>query len=100
MAIVLVESILLSLGGGLLGMLLAHTMIGLISPYVESQTGVSLGPVSVRSQRNDIDTGASRAGVTGRIFAGDVGLPDRRGESTRRQPVNLLSKVLERDEPC
>jgi putative ABC transport system permease protein len=43
MAIVLVESILLSLGGGLLGMLLAHTMIGLISPYVESQTGVSLG---------------------------------------------------------
>ena len=43
MAIVLVESILLSLGGGLLGMLLAHTMIGLISPYVESQTGVTLG---------------------------------------------------------
>jgi putative ABC transport system permease protein len=43
MAIVLVESILLSLGGGLLGILLAHSMIGLISPYVESQTGVSLG---------------------------------------------------------
>lgn len=43
MAIVLVESILLSLGGGLLGMFLAHTMIGLISPYVEAQTGVSLG---------------------------------------------------------
>jgi putative ABC transport system permease protein len=43
MAIVLVESILLSLGGGLLGMLLAHTMIGLISPYVEAQTGVTLG---------------------------------------------------------
>ncbi|HEY4235430.1 MAG TPA: FtsX-like permease family protein [Lacipirellulaceae bacterium] len=43
MAIVLVESILLSLGGGLLGMLLAHSMIGLISPYVEAQTGVTLG---------------------------------------------------------
>jgi putative ABC transport system permease protein len=43
MAIVLVESILLSLGGGLLGMLLAHSMIGLVSPYVESQTGVTLG---------------------------------------------------------
>jgi putative ABC transport system permease protein len=43
MTIVLVESILLSLGGGLLGMLLAHTMIGLVSPYVEAQTGVSLG---------------------------------------------------------
>jgi putative ABC transport system permease protein len=43
MAIVLIESILLSLGGGLLGMFLAHTMIGLISPYVEAQTGVTLG---------------------------------------------------------
>jgi putative ABC transport system permease protein len=43
MAIVLVESILLSLGGGLLGMFLAHTLIGLISPYVEAQTGVTLG---------------------------------------------------------
>ena len=43
MAIVLVESILLSLGGGLLGVLLAHGMIGLASPYVEAHTGVTLG---------------------------------------------------------
>jgi putative ABC transport system permease protein len=43
MMIVLVESILLSLGGGLLGMLLAHGMIGLASPYVEARTGVTLG---------------------------------------------------------
>jgi putative ABC transport system permease protein len=43
MVIVLVESILLSVGGGLLGMLLAHGMIGLASPYVETRTGVSLG---------------------------------------------------------
>jgi putative ABC transport system permease protein len=43
MVIVLVESILLSLGGGLLGMLLAHGMIGLASPYVEARTGVTLG---------------------------------------------------------
>jgi putative ABC transport system permease protein len=43
MNIVLVESILLSLGGGLLGILLAHGMIGLASPYVEARTGVTLG---------------------------------------------------------
>ncbi len=43
MAIILVESILLSLGGGVLGMLLGHGMIGLASPYVEARTGVSLG---------------------------------------------------------
>jgi putative ABC transport system permease protein len=42
MAIVLVESILLSLGGGLVGLLLGHGMIGLASPYVIDATGVSL----------------------------------------------------------
>ena len=43
MAIILVESILLSLGGGLIGMLLGHGMIGLASPYVVERTGVALG---------------------------------------------------------
>jgi len=43
MNIVLVESILLSLGGGLLGIALAHGMIGVASPYVEARTGVTLG---------------------------------------------------------
>jgi putative ABC transport system permease protein len=43
MAIILVESILLSLGGGLVGMALGHGMIGLASPYVEARTGVTLG---------------------------------------------------------
>jgi putative ABC transport system permease protein len=42
MAIVLVESILLALGGGLIGILLGHGMIGLVSPYVLERTGVSL----------------------------------------------------------
>lgn len=42
MAIILVESILLALGGGLLGILLGHGLIGLISPYVVERTGVSL----------------------------------------------------------
>ena len=43
MAIILVESILLSLGGGLLGMLLGHGMIGLAGPYVVDRTGIALG---------------------------------------------------------
>jgi putative ABC transport system permease protein len=43
MAIIFVESILLSLGGGLIGMLLGHGMIGLASPYVVQRTGVALG---------------------------------------------------------
>jgi putative ABC transport system permease protein len=42
MAIILVESILLSLGGGLIGILLGHGMIGLASPYVIERTGISL----------------------------------------------------------
>jgi putative ABC transport system permease protein len=42
MAIVLFESILLVLGGGLAGVLLGHSLIALASPYVETRTGISL----------------------------------------------------------
>ncbi len=42
MAIVLVESILLALGGGLIGILLGHGLIGLVSPYVVDRTGITL----------------------------------------------------------
>ena len=42
MGIILVESILLSVLGGLLGVLLGHAMIGLASPYVVERTGVLL----------------------------------------------------------
>jgi putative ABC transport system permease protein len=43
MMIVLVESILLSVGGGLIGILLGHGLIGVASPYVVERTGVALG---------------------------------------------------------
>jgi putative ABC transport system permease protein len=43
MAIILTESILLSLCGGLLGIALGHGLIGLAAPYVEARTGVALG---------------------------------------------------------
>lgn len=42
MAIVLVESILLALGGGLIGMALGHGLLGIASPYVLERTGISL----------------------------------------------------------
>jgi putative ABC transport system permease protein len=42
MAIVLVESILLAVGGGLIGILLGHGIIGLASPYIVDRTGISV----------------------------------------------------------
>ena len=43
MTIILLESILLSLGGGIAGFLLGHGLIGLASPWIVAQTGVSIG---------------------------------------------------------
>lgn len=43
MAIILLESIVLSLGGGLLGWFLAHALTALASPWIEARTGVSVG---------------------------------------------------------
>lgn len=42
MGIILAESILLSLLGGLAGVLLGHTVLGLVGPLVEMRTGISL----------------------------------------------------------
>ena len=42
MGIILAESILLSLLGGLAGVLLGHAVLGLVGPIVESHTGVAL----------------------------------------------------------
>ncbi len=43
MAIILAESILLSLGGGLVGVVLGHGMVAAASPYVVERTGIALG---------------------------------------------------------
>ena len=42
-SIVLLESILLSLVGGVLGWVLGHVLVGMLSPYVQEHTGVYLG---------------------------------------------------------
>ncbi len=43
MLVILMESILLSLGGGVLGLLLGHGLIGLLGPTIAEQTGVIVG---------------------------------------------------------
>jgi putative ABC transport system permease protein len=40
MAIILLESILLSLGGGFLGVLIGHGLIGIINPWISAYTGI------------------------------------------------------------
>ncbi len=41
--IILLESIMLSLGGGLFGLALGHTLVGILSPTIADQTGVIVG---------------------------------------------------------
>ncbi len=43
LAIILLESILLALGGGGAGFLVGHTLLGLLSPLIVAHTGVSIG---------------------------------------------------------
>lgn len=46
-SIVLLESVLLALLGGLAGIVLGHLMIGVASPFVEARTGVALHMLAV-----------------------------------------------------
>ena len=43
MSVILWESVILGLGGGLLGWLLGHGLNALVSPLIEARTGVSIG---------------------------------------------------------
>jgi putative ABC transport system permease protein len=43
MAVVLLEAVILSLGGGLLGWLAGHGLIAMASPLIEAETGVTIG---------------------------------------------------------
>ena len=45
MAMILTESILLSLGGGLLGVVLGHGLIGQLAPTIAEHTGVIVSAV-------------------------------------------------------
>ena len=43
LGVILLESVLLALGGGIAGVLLGHVLMGAISPWISNQTGVSIG---------------------------------------------------------
>jgi len=45
MIVVLLESILLALGGGAAGLVLGHGLTGVLSPLIADQTGVSVNPL-------------------------------------------------------
>ncbi len=47
MWVVLLESILFSLGGGLVGWMLGHLLVGGLSPWISLQTGVQIGMLQV-----------------------------------------------------
>ena len=49
MSLILLESILLSLGGGLLGVLLGHGLTGLMAPMIASEVGVRVAAVEFQT---------------------------------------------------
>jgi len=49
MSVILLESILLALGGGLLGVLLGHGLTGLLAPMIASQVGVGVSALEFRT---------------------------------------------------
>lgn len=50
MWIVLLESILLSLGGGIVGWALGHVLVGVLTPWLSLHTGASLGAFKFEPQ--------------------------------------------------
>jgi putative ABC transport system permease protein len=49
MSVILLESILLALGGGLLGVLLGHGLTGLLAPMIASEVGVSIAALEFQT---------------------------------------------------
>ena len=49
MSVILLESILLALGGGLLGVLLGHGLTALLAPMISSQVGVGVTALEFRT---------------------------------------------------
>ena len=81
MRIMLLESMLLALGGGLIGWLVGHLILGGITPWLTQWTGVTFTPFHFTGGRTVVNTGYNRIGVAGGLLAGLVGLSNRRGES-------------------
>ncbi len=94
MTIVLLESILLALLGGVAGILLGHALLGIASPYVEARTGVTLGLFEFDLQEMIlIPALVALAAVVGFLPAVSAYRTDV-GEGTRRQPLTATDARL------
>ena len=80
MTIILLESILLALGGGLFGLMVGHGMVGAMSSVIAEQSGVFVSGLDFRPVELILIPGLDRAGHAGRLPACHVRLQDRRGE--------------------
>ena len=87
MLLVLLESILLSLVGGLAGWLVGHGLIAALSPWIATQTGVSDRLLAVCRLRVGYNTRADRAGRAGGIICRPGRLSHRRGQGAERDPL-------------
>ena len=87
MTIVLLESILLSLIGGVAGILLGHALARPRQSVRRGPHGRDPRPVRVRPAGNDPDPGPGGPRVDRGFPAGRVGLSHRRGQSPGRQPL-------------
>jgi putative ABC transport system permease protein len=56
MTVILLESVLLSLGGGLMGWVGGHSLNALASPYIEERTGVTLSFWSLAPPPEQLET--------------------------------------------
>ncbi len=74
MTIILMESILLSLGGGALGLLIGHGLIGILGPTIADQTGVIVKRLGFPNYRVDPHSRPDRACHPGRLPACHVRL--------------------------
>ncbi len=82
MMIVLTESIMLALGGGLFGWVAGHLLVGAAAPLITDYTGVAVNFLQfVPTSELILIPGLIVLASTGRIYAGVVGISYRRGSA-------------------
>ena len=78
MWVILLESILLSLGGGVLGLLLGHGLIGVLGADDRPADGRGRQPAALPDDRVALDSRSDRIGLGGRLSPGPDRLSHRR----------------------
>ena len=91
MMIVLAESILLSLGGGLVGWIVGHALVGAAAPTITEYTGVAVSFVQFATGSEVILIPALIVlGFASRVLAGACGLSYRCRQIIDRHTVTRL----------